>query len=319
MLGKRIKELRKKNFISINDLANNSGISIDVLNRIENSCIERINNRELVKIIDNLHLKSAYDFAYLMRLNNTSRRFHVYNVGLIRTGTSSMAGIFSKYRSGHELLMDAATKLTKEYNEQVISKETLRQFIIERDLQLFLEMDSSHIHRLYLDILVEEFPSSKYIFTIRDCYSWLDAIINWILNHRIGEKCKGSKILIGLDNFGCMDQNDMQSKIHGYLKDFLSFWASANSNILKNIPRERSLIIRTHEISDKLEDISRFLDISPETLDRDKAHKFKAHRKFHMLHHIDYEFLNGSCKEYCSPLMEKYFPEYTLKMFLNGK
>lgn len=317
MLGKLIKELRESRNISIKELACKSGLSMEILTSLEKEEISSIDNQKLLRIADSLQFKKAYDFIYLVKMNSSPRRFHAYNVGLIRTGTSSMAGIFSKYRSGHELLMDSTTKMIKKYNKQMISKESLRQFIRERDIQLFLEMDSSHIHRLYLDILVEEFPSSKIIFTIRDCYSWLDALINWILNHRIGEKCKGSKIIFGLDNFGCMGENDMQCNIHAYLKDFLSFWASANDNILKTLPPDRSLVIRTHEIPGKINDISHFLDISPETLDRGQTHKFKAHRKFNMLHRINYEFLKNSCKEYCTPLMEEFFPGYTLKDFLN--
>jgi len=62
MLGKRIKELRERNGISLDNLAHNSGISIEVLNRLEDNEIEHVENHELFTIIDNLHLKSAYDF-----------------------------------------------------------------------------------------------------------------------------------------------------------------------------------------------------------------------------------------------------------------
>jgi transcriptional regulator with XRE-family HTH domain len=319
MLGKLIKELRESRNISIEELACKSGLSKEMLTRIEEGAISSINLQKLLKIADGLQLKTAYDFVYLMKMNSSPRRFHAYNVGLIRTGTTSIAGIFNKYRSGHEMFADSTTKTVNEYNKQMISKESLRQFIRERDIQLFLEMDSSHIHRLYLDILAEEFPSSKFIFTIRDCYSWLDALINWILNHRFGKECKESKTLFGLNDFCCLNENDMRCNIHVYLKGFLSFWASSNNNILQRLPQDRSLVIRTHEIPGKINDISHFLGISPETLDRDQTHKFKAHRKFNMLHRINYEYLKNSCKEYCTPLMKEFFPGYTLKDFLNGK
>ena len=62
MLGKRIKELRERNGIFLDNLAHNSGISIEALNRLEDNEIEHVENHELFAIIDNLHLKSAYDF-----------------------------------------------------------------------------------------------------------------------------------------------------------------------------------------------------------------------------------------------------------------
>lgn len=317
MLGKLIKEFRERQNISIDVLAQRSGLTGEILTHLEEGEIVSLDQQQLVKIADSLKIKSAYDFAYLMRLNTTPRKFHVYNVGLIKTGTTSMASIFSKYRSGHEKILGDTEKKIEKFVKQTISREQLRQFIRERDCKLFLEMDSSHIHRLYLNFLAEEFPWSKYIFTIRDCYSWLDALINWILTHRINEKCPGGKDLFGMDNFGCMDEDDMQRNIHSHLEGFLSFWASANKDILEKLPLDRSLIIRTHEISDKINDIANFLDISPETLDRNQAHKFKARQKFNMLHRIDYEFLEISCKKYCTPLMEKFFPNYTLKDFFN--
>src|SRR3989338_10209299 len=102
MLGKRIKELCERNGIFLDNLAHNSGISIEALNRIEDNKIEHVENHELLKIIDNLHLKSACDFTYLMRLNTVSRKFQAYVVGLPKTGTVSLAGIFGNYRSRHE-------------------------------------------------------------------------------------------------------------------------------------------------------------------------------------------------------------------------
>lgn len=116
MLGKLIKELRENRNISIKELACKSGLSMGILTSLEKEEISSIDNQKLLKIADSLQFKKAYEFIYLMRTNSSPRRFHAYNVGLIRTGTSSMAGIFSKYRSGHELLVNSTTKMIKKYH-----------------------------------------------------------------------------------------------------------------------------------------------------------------------------------------------------------
>jgi len=32
-----------------------------------------------------------------------------------------------------------------------------------------------------VDVLAEEFPDAKFIFVIRDCWSWLDSLLNMVL------------------------------------------------------------------------------------------------------------------------------------------
>jgi len=85
MLGKQIKELRQKNKISLEELAHKSGLSVDTLRLIEQDDIEHIEDSRLLKIADNLCLKSALDFACLMKTNKAFRRFHAYVVGLPKT------------------------------------------------------------------------------------------------------------------------------------------------------------------------------------------------------------------------------------------
>ena len=192
MLGERIKQLRQRNGISLEELAGKAGISVDTLNRIENKGIEQIEVETLLKIADNLRLKCSSDFVYLMQLNKEPGRFKAYTVGLPKTGTVSVTGIFSNYRSPHEFDQWDAHQMVIKYKKSEILKDELCEFIKKRDLMGGIpEMESAHFNRHYIDILIGEFPDAKFVCLVRDCYSWVNSYINYfIIPEREAIQCR---------------------------------------------------------------------------------------------------------------------------------
>ena len=59
-----------------------------------------------------------------------------------------------------------------------LQNSDLTAYIKKRDRSRYLEVDSSQVNAFLLDILLQEFSEARFILTIRDCYSWLDSIIN---------------------------------------------------------------------------------------------------------------------------------------------
>ena len=90
---------------------------------------------------------------------------------------------------------------------------------------------------------------------------------------------------------------------------YLSFWAAHNREILANVPADRLLIVRTHEIQDDIERMAKFLAIPAETLDRSQAHQYGATRQYGILAKIDRDFLEEKVDLHCRDLMDQYFPE----------
>ena len=321
MLGKRIKELRERNGISLDNLAHNSGISIEALNRLEDNEIEHVENHELLKIIDNLHLKSAYDFTYLMRLNTVSRKFQAYVVGLPKTGTVSLAGIFGNYKSGHEFDQWKTHQMVIKHKKGLISKKQVCEYLKRRDLMAgLLEMDSAHFNRHYLDILADEYPEARFICLIRDCYSWLDSYINHLMEPE-REVIQSREIYNGspfdLPRGSLKEREELVNNFHKYIDTPLSFWANSYTDMIEKLPHGRSLIVKTQEISDKVDDIANFIGIPPQSLINENSHLNKSEKKIHILHKLDYDFLKVKFDTHCSALMEKYFPDYSLKNYLN--
>ena len=242
------------------------------------------------------------------------RKFQAFCLGVPRTGTVSIAGMFRKrYRAEHEPENIYTTKKIIDYLNGSISKKQMISLIKNRDKSLWLELESSHFSYFYLDILLSEFENAKFILLIRDCYSWLNSYINHQLGHPLSLKTAFWKELRDIyfnNNFKYSEEEQILSEHGLYTIDgYLSRWKTYNEKILSLVPKGRLMIIRTSEIDRNIESIEKFLDIPANSLDRSKSHLNKRTKKFDLLSKIDKKFLKKKFDFYCKDLMETYYPE----------
>ena len=252
----------------------------------------------------------------------SARRFHAYNIGTAKSGTHSIAGIFQTgYRAAHEpahweliqwLLQHKSRHKT---SIDIGSHKKDYIYFAERDRRLNLELEASGPLSFVVNFLVTQFPQAKFIFTVRDCYSWLDSYINHQLNaHKRAEKYnywwEYRDLCLCPDLFKHDKRAAMLADYELYpLDSYLRHWHQFNTAILKAVPEERLLIVRTADISRSIERIADFLSVDATTLDSSATHLFKAKQKFHLLEKIDPDFLAQKTTYYCQPLMTEFFPE----------
>ena len=165
MLGARLKELRVRAGWSLPKLAMRAGIDLPDLRHMEGGASRLSDGLALVAVSDALGL-GIDELAYLLSLNKRGRRFQAYCVGLPKSGTSSIAGIFSGYVSCHEFMVRETVEHLIRFNRGELSDRQMRSFVRRRDTLGLLEMDSASFNGAYLDFLRDEFPSAKFIFTI---------------------------------------------------------------------------------------------------------------------------------------------------------
>lgn len=337
MLGDRIRMLRQRQGLDLGDLAARSKIAVEVLSRLERNEICEIPHRDILSLAIALGVRAAHDFGHLLSLNGVCRRFRAYNVGRPKTGTTSVAHIFSNYRSRHEFKSFDMKRLIGRHIRGEVSDTELRTFVLQRDSLGGLEMDSSSFNHYYLDILVAEFPWAKYVFTIRDCYSWVDSVTNFALMKRrryaddgagfdaymVDEDRHFYSTLDRMD-FGFppgkkMDREQMVAALPDYIDAMLTSWTDVNGRILSLLPPENSLILRTHEITSRLDDLARFIGVPRETLNAARAHSRKGTKIIEPLRNHDPGFLMRKFEQHCGPLMERFFPGYAFRDYLEGR
>ncbi len=250
------------------------------------------------------------------------RRFHAYNIGIPKTGTTSIAALFGAYRSAHEFMFPETVEQIVAVNNGLISDEAFREYIIYRDRKGCLEMDSASFNHYYLDILVESFPNAKFIFTIRDCYSWLNSFLNMLLRWRAFDKnppkwhLEYSRFIFGELNFDIFSSRpNCINKLPELLDIFLRFWRDSNRYILERLPKERSLVVRVNQISESIDKIADFVGIPGNSLISEVRHANQASGTFNLLKSMNSDVLEERCAFYCSDLMSRIFPGYSLDNF----
>ena len=240
------------------------------------------------------------------------RRFHAYCVGSVKSGTHSIAGLFSRhYRAAHEPEAELLIETILDEAQSILNAQEKIHFIKTRDKRLWLELESSHLCYYFLDIFVKEFPSAKFILTIRDCYSWFDSYMNQKIFRDFGSYWQR------LNEWRYQPDQLVYAKEEHILKEYglytldsyFSLWAKHNQRVLALVPSERLLIIRTKDIPNEISRVAEFLDIPTETLARSETHLYRARDKFDMLSKIDRDFLEDRVHAHCKDLMERFFPD----------
>ncbi|MFC2053454.1 sulfotransferase, partial [Chloroflexota bacterium] len=281
---------------------------------------KKILNRTKIRRIAGMGKRTGKRFlGYLMypyRSRFRPRKFHSFCVGTMKSGTTSMSGLFHPfYRAAHEPESQLIISLMNINDISLIEHDKLIDFFLRRDKRLWLEFESSHEIANYVKILVKAFENAKFILTIRDCYSWLDSAFNNQINHNFSKTSTWNKmydIYFRPDIFSRSEHEQMFinfSKKLYTLDGYLSFWAAHNNKVLNSVPKNRLLILRTHEISREIDKIEKFLGIPLGSLNQTQSHLRKAKRKWRVISKINPNFLERKVDQYCRDLMDEYFPE----------
>jgi hypothetical protein len=265
----------------------------------------------LLAIADGLALKSAREFADLVDRNRRPLRFKIFACGIGKTGTLSISAVFGRYRSAHQFMMHETLEEIRRRERGETDEEALRAFLLERDTAGGLELDSSGHHFAYLDLLVDAFPGARFLFTIRDCYSWFESVVGQISLPRGGFDSPGPFDFDAMKE-ACRDRERLLAELDDWLDGPLAYWAWANGKALDAMPQERSLVVRTHEISQRLDRMAGLAAVDVATLYGGRSHA-------DVLRSTDPDRLRGPFSDHCSALMEAFFPGYALEDYLAGR
>lgn len=280
---------------------------------------KEVNN--LVSIARTANLKNVavplYDILPSWVFPKRQLRFKAYCVGMGKTGTTTMHAIFrNQYRSAHEPEARFLVPKIWDFVNRNIDQNQFTQYIKHQDRRLGLEMNSSALNYYLIDILVNEFSDAKFILTIRDCYSWLDSIINHHIINLDNFKSNWfkhywivlSKMCYRTDKKHVKEEAILANNGLYTLDGYFSYWRKCNSKILTTVPKERLLIIKTTEINQNIRQIENFLGIPLGTLPNQVRENVRR-KKFNILSQIDKDFLEEKANFHCKELMDKYFPE----------
>lgn len=123
-------------------------------------------------------------------LYNTDRReraFHVVNLGLPKTGTTTVAAMFRNWRSAHEFWSEPVAEVVQRRAAGDATEHDVLEVLRARERAGRLELDSASFLHTVVEQVVALYPTSKYVFPVRPFDAWLDSLLGMLARQGISE------------------------------------------------------------------------------------------------------------------------------------
>lgn len=221
-----------------------------------------------------------------------ARRFHVVYVGLPKTGSTTLAEIFGRWRSGHEYRFEAVA----ERLAAGAPPAELAAFLRARDEEAALEMDVATFHHFYADLLPSLFPSARFLFFVRAPRAWLDSCLNMMVRNRLrygAAQVPAWQVRLGRLMFGAYEPDAFASPaaLAGALPElvdrYLTFWSSRTAAVLSAVPADRRLVLPTAAITGSFDRLAAFAGVPVTSLDPAAHHRNRGTDKVDLLATLD--------------------------------
>lgn len=233
-----------------------------------------------------------------------------YFIGLPKTGSSSFAGILEKYGAYHEFqFAETITKLYELKNDK-ISEQSFVSFLDKREKSMYSKFDSSTFNFHYVNYLKQN-KNNKFIFPIRDMYSWGNSLLNHICFHFNDEKIEDWSDTLCKFFFGdwyrasdFLSSDSILQNIDDLIPKLCIYWANGMNKVLDNMP-DNTLVLNTKTRSENITLIADFVGLTESDFNLGGWGLNEAR------HYIDYFSFNTSMYKVCE---KEYLPDIILKM-----
>lgn len=215
--------------------------------------------------------------------SGAGRRFHLINVSLPKTGTKSVAGVFSRFRAFHEFQHEATAQAIYAFYTGQRSREDMRQFVLARDAAGLLEVDSASFNNWYADLCVELFPRATFLLSVRHPHAWLESTLSHMRRDAEAARSRSmdyperfrrlGEIVVGdFDPDVLLSQEALVAALPDLAARLLTFWTERQVTLLDCLPQNRLIIIETDRLTESSGRLAAFVGIDPQLLDVDSSH-----------------------------------------------
>src|SRR5262245_10933234 len=244
------------------------------------------------------------------------RRIDVCCCGLSKTGTHSIAGLFSQYRSAHHPDAQRRLQLATSVRKVTADGSATRRVLARRDRSMWLEVESSYLAGELIAYLMQACPDKRFILTIRDVYSWADS---WI-DHNLNWPVEPTSMWAASDRARLRVEDYPHTRHDGPLRarelpslaSLFQLWAVHNQRVLHAVPSSKLLVIRTGELIQRSEEIAQWCGVPLHTLTSDQAWLHASPTKHKVLSKLDSSYVRETAESFCGSLMRTHFPDVTL-------
>jgi glycosyltransferase involved in cell wall biosynthesis len=238
------------------------------------------------------------------------RRFRLYGIGNPKSGTTTIAGMFSSYRAAHEVdarrFVPLATSVIRGDTDP--GGPAVRKALRWRSARYNLEVDGANFLTPFASTIAQLYTDAKFVLTIRDCFTWLDSRVERLLRYPPAEDVPWFRdYLIAL-----YDDDEIHQPEEAPLRDaglrplasYLRRWARYNELAL-DLPASRLLVVRTEDIDDSIPAIACFAGVPAASLP--VTHANRSPKSTRALAEIPASFIVTTAEKHCAELMERFW------------
>ncbi|MGB7406785.1 MAG: sulfotransferase [Pacificimonas sp.] len=248
--------------------------------------------------------------AIWRRLFRARRGAPIFGIGAAKTGTHSLAAMFSdRVATMHEA--DAEARI-----EQILARDTganpkaarseILDLLRRGDRRRRLKIDASQVNIYLLDELEELFPDARYVMTVRPARTWLRSIIDDSLRRDVSPMWHRFRDYRFARPEGfAPEDGPLQARGLYPLAGYLDYWCQAIERPLAAIPRGRLLIVQVSDLAAEAGNIARFCGIDDRAVSEQRAHSFSNPERFDVLSEFDQPELDARIDAQCAKTWAK--------------
>lgn len=224
----------------------------------------------------------------------------LFGVGDEKTGTHSLAGLFSAYRAEHEPEAHDFRPLVEQHLRGELPDGTIEQYLADKEQRLHLEVDSSFLNGEVIELVVASYPDARYVLTVREPRSWLDSKINQMVTYQSPRWLELRALRHGPPTGHPPEEQALAARGLPTLDGFLAEYARHNRRVVQFVPPRQLLVLRTQDIRTHADRLAAFAGIPVDTLNLERSHEFQGPVKHHVLDELDQPYLDAKITEHCA-------------------
>jgi hypothetical protein len=234
----------------------------------------------------------------------------LYGLGNGKSGTTSLTRMFGSYRAVHDIdrarIRVVATRvLTGELDADSLR---VRAELRRRSVRYHLEVDVAAHMAVFAGTLAHLYSDAKFVLLIRDCFSWLDSVVEqeiWSLREgRVRDSYYNAKYLRFGDGFA-PEEEALRDAGLTPVASWFQGWADMNQRVLDAVPPDRLLVVRTEDLDDSVELLARFAGVPVSTLR--SVHANRRTSPTGLLGEVPEAFVIEQALQHCGPMMQRFW------------
>ena len=219
-----------------------------------------------------------------------------------------MARMFDSYRAAHEVDLARLERLATAAftGELEADSERARAELRRRSRRFHLDVDVAGLLSPFAGTLARLYLDAKFILLIRDCFSWLDSRIEKNIGNpgHVSSAIYAARYMRQVDPF---QREEAALRDAGMLPiaSYLRAWAEVSEGVLRDVPADRLLVVRTEDLDQSAGVLARFAGVPEHRVTPAHANHRSSRRG--LLADVPPSFVVAQAREHCSGLMARYW------------